>query len=72
MMRSARVHIAGRLSYREALVEFYERSPAATLDDARRATGAPIATVRHVRSQLLAAGRLQPYRPRQPDPYAAV
>jgi Fic family protein len=51
------------VSYRTAIVEFYRRNPAATLEQVRRATGAPSATVKHVFRQLVAAGFL--VRPRQ-------
>jgi DNA-binding IclR family transcriptional regulator len=58
MTRNAKVQIAGRLSYREAIEQVYQRNPSATLADVRRETGAPQATVRTVRSRLVAAGRL--------------
>jgi hypothetical protein len=44
---------------KRALIEAaWAKNPAATIEQVRRATGAPSATVRHVYAQLLAAGRL--------------
>jgi hypothetical protein len=38
----------------------WARNPALSIEQVRRLTGAPSATVRHVWRQLLAAGRLPP------------
>lgn len=62
MTRNRNVQVAGRLGYRAAIEAFYAEHPTATQEQARRATGAPRATVRRVFEALVAAGRL----PREP------
>jgi hypothetical protein len=60
-MRGKSVHIAaGPLSYRERIEAHYAANPCSSLREAWEATGAPRATVIHVRKRLIAAGRLRP------------
>lgn len=73
-MRGKGIHIAaGPISYRERIEAHYAANPTASIKDVWAATGAPRATVIHVRSKLLAAGRLK-HLPsaHRGDPYAAV
>jgi len=69
--RSATVQVAGRVSYRESIESFYRAHPEGTLEQARKATGAPRGTVRTVRGRLVASGRLKPLVV-HPDSLAAV
>jgi hypothetical protein len=61
-MRSARIQVSGRISYRAAIEEYYAQHPTATQEQVRRATGAPRATVRKVFDALVVAGRLKTER----------
>jgi Fic family protein len=50
---------------KRALIEaVWKRNPAATIEQVRRATGAPSSTVRFVFGQLRAAGKLAPIKNR--------
>lgn len=58
-MRSKSITIAGRLSYREALITLWEKHPKTNIEDARRITGAPKRTALKVRNDLVLAGKLK-------------
>lgn len=73
MIRNATVQIAGQLSYRERLEAFWRKNPAGTQREARKATGAPKATVQHVHTKLVASGRLvKAAKSLRADPLRAV
>lgn len=69
MTRNAKVQIAGRLSYREAIEDHYARHPTATMRQVREATGAPGSAVRTIYARLIATRRLVR---NQPDHFSAV
>lgn len=54
--------IAGRISYRDAIVAWYRANPLGTTTACWHATGAPKSVVVHVHAELVRAGRLQPLR----------
>lgn len=58
---------------KRALIEaLWAKNPSLSIEQVRRATGAPSATVRHVYTQLLAAGRLHRKFHEQRDHLRAV
>lgn len=49
---------------RELIEALWRKNPALTIEQVRRATGAPSSTVRYVFGQLRAAGKLAPIKNR--------
>jgi hypothetical protein len=58
-MRGKGVHIAGKLVYRQDLIAVWRANPRATMDEARKLTGAPQSVVDKVRRDLVTAGLLK-------------
>lgn len=56
--RSQAVHVSGKLSYREQLVAMWTRDPRTTIEEIRRLTGAPKASIVKVRRDLIERGVL--------------
>lgn len=57
-LRGKGIHIAGRLSYREAIESLWRAQPHLTRRQVYAATGAPWKTIEYVRGQLVKAGVL--------------